>query len=75
MAQFTYTRGDLGYWRKDKNAQADDRPVMVTGKTDTSPLYRHWEGLNYHSDCSCCWLGIGHTADKHKQGIEVFNRK
>lgn len=62
-----------GSWRldtyqpKDGSRSCIDR-TMVASARDVSTRHNNMTygpGAGYDSACSCCWLGICHTVDKH----------
>jgi hypothetical protein len=56
-----------GAWRRDIYVDRDGRRheegAMHAGEGDVSP--RHDKLDHYDSRCSCCWLNICHTEDRH----------
>ena len=65
-------------WRSERYVPNDPKgtPVversMATGPTDLSTRHNsstYGEGAGYDPACLCCWLGICHTADKHRANV------
>ncbi len=73
----SYYNADKSWMRKDQyhcNDTVYDKnfnSVFVVGVNDTSK-HNH----KYDPDCSCCFLGFGHSEDYHKQSISKadFNK-
>lgn len=65
-----FTPVDSSYQRIDeytsnKDGEKFQENYLCTGLSDKSPIY--YKG--YDPNCSCCWLGFGHTEDKHYKSI------
>jgi len=59
-----YRGGDHGYVRSDlyRPTGEYDR-IFVTGSKDLSPIFCG----KYDPECSCCWLGFGHSEAFHEK--------
>ena len=63
-AQHSYRRDDVYI------ATGNTNRLFAAGPDDNTPLYRHWEPGKYNPNCSCCWLGFGHTEASHAQHLQ-----
>jgi hypothetical protein len=67
------SRGDTGgYLREDTWEPANGTPrvadtMQAASMVDDSRVYTG----AYDPACACCWLGHGHTDDKHAQALEI----
>ena len=71
------TRSPEGSWfRFDTWTRANGETMkerrFAAACDDYSPIYEHWEGSNYDSRCSCCYLGFSHTATHHAQKLAEY---
>jgi hypothetical protein len=58
-----YRGSDRGYFRRDLYKPSGDLDrVFVTGRDDLSPVFNG----KYDPECSCCWLGFGHSEAFHE---------
>ena len=60
-------------WRRDtytnRAGESFGESAMAASSGDVSPRHDKLDG--YHPDCSCCWLGICHTEEKHARCLGV----
>jgi hypothetical protein len=69
---FRYHQRDAFWLRLDPCAcpfetRAHTYQVHVTDGTDTSPV---WDKLNHYDPrCSCCWLNITHSTQRHQDSV------
>lgn len=76
-----YTYNDRYYRRIDRYTPVDGSPPVLEShacvdRSDRSPIHDSWIGRGYDSRCSCCYLNISHTQNRHNQSIaEVVARE
>ena len=63
--RYTFHRIERGLRRL---ARGEEMSLVCTGTSDTSPGQ-----MDYHPECSCCWLNIAHTEDYHALKMENRN--
>jgi hypothetical protein len=62
----SYRRSDT--WIPNDKASCKDIShdlLFAASMSDQSPIYLG----PYNGNCSCCWLGFGHTTEAHKRRI------
>jgi len=67
---------DRSWFRNDtwEATGAADR-VFVAGPYDDSPHQEHgYPQHDYNADCSCCWLNITHSQERHRANLAEHNR-
>jgi len=69
-----YYSGHGQWFRRDryrnKNGETSLERYFAAGAFDQSPPLRFWgDTSSYNSECSCCWLGFGHTVDRHNANL------
>ncbi len=62
--------GGHGTWRRSdkwtsKGGDVTWDRLFAAGPGDDSPIYSG----RYHSACSCCYLGFGHTTEAHVERV------
>ena len=69
----TYTKGisfNSSSQRVDKwtshDGETSHEPIICHGLTDNSDVYNG----KYDPLCSACWLGYGHTENKHNESLK-----